>query len=121
MTKVLIVDDEPEVARVLERILKFNGFEVIRAQNGQTALELFLNNRDSIDLVLLDKRMPGMGGDEILSAIRAVDRKVPIIMLSGLVDQQEREESLKLGCTDFLTKPIELQQLIDQINRILSG
>ena len=102
--RVLVVDDEPKLARALKAILHGNGFEPVLAATGEEALDLL--DRQQPDLVLLDLALPGMDGLAVCRAIRQ-DRQLdlPIVILSAQGDEDAKVEALDLGADDYLTKP----------------
>jgi two-component system KDP operon response regulator KdpE len=114
--KILIVDDEPQIRRVLRVILAAVTYEVADARSGQTALIRF---REFLpDLVLLDLNMPGMGGLEVCRAIRETS-EVPIIILTVRADEGEKVEALDAGADDYMTKPFGKRELLARIRAAL--
>jgi two-component system KDP operon response regulator KdpE len=109
--RVLVVDDEPKLARTLKAILHGNGFEPILAATGEEALELL--DRHHPDLILLDLVLPGIDGLAVCRAIRQ-DRHldVPILILSAQGDEDAKVEALDLGADDYLTKPFGTKELL---------
>jgi two-component system response regulator ResD len=100
--RVLVVEDEPMVAEVVERYLRRDGFEVRAASDGVAALRLF---REWVpDLVILDIMLPGIDGLEVCRRVRAIS-EVPIIMLTARGDEPDRLVGLGLGADDYVTKP----------------
>jgi len=106
---VLLADDEAVVRRLLQRILKNAGYEVIAAETGEQAVEYARAVHP--DLVLLDVMMPGMGGVKALQEITAHPPTPIIIMLTGVLDLQVAEVAKNLGAHDYLTKPIDVATL----------
>ena len=117
--RILVVDDEPHIRRVLEVILGSSGFEVVIASDGMQGLDNL--GREPVDLILLDLMMPGASGLEILSKIRAnPDRaNTPVIILTAKGQDTDREAALAGGANDFLTKPFSPRKLIARIEEIL--
>ena len=117
--RILVVDDEPHIRRVLEVILGSSGFEVVIASDGMQGLDNL--GREPVDLILLDLMMPGASGLEILSKIRAnPDRaNTPVIILTAKGQDTDREAALAGGANDFLTKPFSPKKLIARIEEIL--
>jgi PAS domain S-box-containing protein len=101
---ILLVDDEEGIRKVLGISLEDSGYSVLKAENGERALELFQEHRPHI--VLTDIKMPGMDGISLLKAIKAQDPDTEVIMITGHGDMALAIESLKLEATDFVTKPI---------------
>src|ERR1700732_1277948 len=114
--KVLVVDDEPQLLDVLEQYLHDDGFEVLRPPDGPTALELFSMHHP--DLVVLDLNLPGFPGTEVLKRIRA-ERDVPIIMLTGRIDEIDRVVGLELGADDYVGKPFSPREVVARVKSVL--
>jgi DNA-binding NtrC family response regulator len=108
-SRILIVDDEEEICEMLSDFLVERGFEAFRASTGTEALNLVKEVRPH--LLLLDIRMPEMDGIEILTQIRSIDQEVCIIMITGYHDVDIARQALKLGASDFITKPVDLEYL----------
>lgn len=109
---VMVVDDEDPVRSVIKRILR-DGYEVIEAVNGRAALELL--DKTTPDLILLDLMMPEMGGIEVLKAISGHSDMPPIIVLTGVKDNELVEQAFALGAVDYVTKPFLPTVLIARI------
>lgn len=124
--QILVVDDEPEIASSLAEYLTTKaGYEVWCAHDGQEAMEKLdraaTNGGDPIDLVILDRRMPGMSGLEVLSWVRSHPRLrfTRVIMLTGASGSQEKIEALSAGADDYVTKPYYPQEMLARVNTIL--
>ena len=117
--KILIVDDEPDVVMLIERTLKAEGFDVIKAYDGIGAVDLVLSERP--DLVLLDLMMPMMSGYEVCEQIKAnpETQHVPVVCLTSAHTPDARAHSLKVGAATVLTKPFLPAELVAQIRRYL--
>jgi DNA-binding response OmpR family regulator len=113
---VLLVDDEPALIDVLERYLRDDGFAVLRAGDGPSAVELF--KKHAPDLVLLDLNLPGFPGTEVLRQIRAV-RDVPVIMLTARVHEVDRVVGLELGADDYVGKPFSPREVVARVKSVL--
>lgn len=116
---VLVVDDEPSVLRVAQRMLERLGFSTLLAADGQEALDLFDAHRADITLVLLDMMMPKMNGKEVLSALRRLDPELPVVMSSGFNEQDAISRMAGRGMTSFLQKPYEPADLEAAVRRAL--
>ncbi len=110
MTKVLVVDDDPDIRWVLSTILTHDGFEVELAEDGEAAVYRF--RADAPCAVLLDLRMPVLGGMEALDKIRQLSPEVPVIMLTAYGDIPTAVDAMRRGADDFLTKPFEVEGLL---------
>jgi two-component system KDP operon response regulator KdpE len=109
---ILVVDDEPQLRRVMLATLADLGYVVIDAKSGEEALEKF--RQESPDLVLLDMNMPGIGGLETCRALRA-GSDVPIVILSVRNAEHDKVEALDAGADDYVTKPFGIQELLARI------
>lgn len=108
MSRVLCVDDEPAILRLLAVVLAPDGHEAVNAASGREAMEALAH--DSIDAVLLDLGLPDRDGLELVTAIRAVSQ-VPVIVVSARSDVAEKVAALDLGATDYITKPFDGEEL----------
>lgn len=114
--RVLVVDDEPQIRRVLRTTLNAKGYEVSAARSGEDALESLRENR--VDLVLLDMNMPGIGGLETCREIRA-NSDVAIIMLTVRDSEGDKVAALDAGADDYITKPFGTPELLARIRAAL--
>ena len=114
--RVLIADDEPRYVWGAKVNLENRGYEVLTAPDGQTALELVIN--ESPDLVILDIKMPRMSGWEVCERIREFST-VPIIMLTALAEDADKVKGLELGADDYMTKPFSAAELLARIQAVL--
>ena len=109
--KLLIVDDEVKFLEAIARRLQMRGFDVHTAADGPTALEIARDER--FDLALLDLKMPGMSGDQVLEALRREHRYLEVVILTGHGSMDSAVECTKRGAFGYLPKPYELDRLID--------
>ena len=111
--KVLIVDDDVRNVFALTSALEARGMDVLYAENGSDGLEV-LRQRSDVDLVLMDIMMPGMDGYEATRAIREIDRfkQLPIIALTAKAMKGDREKSIAAGASDYVTKPVDIEQVL---------
>jgi signal transduction histidine kinase/FixJ family two-component response regulator len=112
---VLVVDDEQDIRDGSERILTRLGFQVLKASRGEEALETLKN--ESASMVLLDLKMPGMDGMEVLTRIRQLDETILVIVITGYATVETAIEAMKQGAYDFISKPFEPDQLRIIVNR----
>jgi len=117
MKTILVVDDEQSVRNSLKMILEYERFEVEFAENGETALKKLITA--SVDVVLLDVKMAGMDGIEVLQRIREKKAHLPVIMISGHGTIETAVEATKLGAYDFLPKPLDRDKLLVTIRNAL--
>jgi len=111
--KILIVDDELNVCSFLSDFLDYKGFESTITQSGMGALKKL--KFEDFDLVLLDLMMPEMSGFEVFEKINQMDNKVPVIILTGVRDQNVANDLIEMGAVDFISKPIDLDRLEQSI------
>ncbi len=114
--KILVVDDEASIRRILETRLKMAGYNVVTAEDGEEAVELF--NKTNPDLVILDVMMPKMDGYGVTREIRRVS-DIPIIILTALGDVSERITGLELGADDYVIKPFSPKELEARVKAVL--
>jgi two-component system, NtrC family, nitrogen regulation response regulator NtrX len=117
MTRILVVDDEKNIRESLQMILEYEGYEAAFAEDGKKALQRI--DDEAVDLVLLDIKMPGMDGLEVLDAMRQADADVPIIMISGHGTIETAVESTRKGAYDFLEKPLDRDKVLVTIRNAL--
>ena len=114
---ILIVEDEHAVARGIQYALQQEGYEVAVARSGEEGLEIA--TRQAPDLVVLDVRLPGMDGFEVLRRLRAAGAKMPVLVLTARDDEVDKVIGLELGADDYLTKPFGLRELMSRIKALL--
>jgi two-component system, OmpR family, KDP operon response regulator KdpE len=112
VTRVLVVDDEPQILRGLRANLVARGYEVDTSADGETALDLATKNRP--DVVILDLGLPGLDGVEVIRGLRAWS-SVPIIVLSAREQEAEKVEALDAGADDYVTKPFGMGELLARV------
>ena len=115
--KILVVDDESRMRKLVKDFLGREGFQVIEAGDGQEAIELFYENKD-IALIILDVMMPVMDGWQTCREIRK-DSKVPIIMLTARSDERDELQGFELGVDEYISKPFSPKILVARVNAIL--
>jgi two-component system cell cycle sensor histidine kinase/response regulator CckA len=116
---VLLVDDEDGIRMVAGRILQQLGYQVLSAENGLRALEIYRQERDRIDLVILDMLMPGMGGPETFQELKAIDPGVRVLLSSGYSLDGEAQQAMAAGARGFIQKPYRLAVLSHKVAEIL--
>lgn len=114
--RILIVDDEPRYLRLLEANLRTEGYEVVTAQDGMQALDIFSAN--PIDLVLMDVMMPRLDGFGATQRLREFTN-VPIVILTARGEEQDRVRGLDLGADDYLIKPFSATELLARVRAVL--
>jgi DNA-binding response OmpR family regulator len=116
-SKILLVEDDPHLAKGLQFNLEREGYEVFLVDNGSSALDQ-LREKD-FDLIVLDLMLPGLGGLEVARTIRETNIRFPILMLTAKSSKKDREIGLEAGADDYLTKPFHLPELLLRIKGIL--
>lgn len=114
--KVLVIDDEPPIRKLLRMGLTTQGYEILEAPNGKTALEKLV---EGPALIILDLGLPDIQGHELLRAIRARNESVPIVVLSSRGDEAGKVQALDLGADDYLTKPFGMDELLARMRAAL--
>ena len=116
-SKILLVEDDPHLAKGLQFNLEREGYEVFLVDNGASAIDQ-LREKD-FDLIVLDLMLPGLGGLEVARTIRETNIRFPILMLTAKSSKKDREIGLEAGADDYLTKPFHLPELLLRIKGIL--
>jgi two-component system KDP operon response regulator KdpE len=114
--KVLVIDDEPPIRKLLKMGLSTQGYQILEATNGKIALELLTQNPD---LIILDLGLPDIQGHELLRTIRSRNESVPIVVLSSRGDEAGKVQALDLGADDYLTKPFGMEELLARMRAAL--
>jgi len=115
--KILVVDDDPEMRRLLEDVLTREGYAVFQAENGSEAL-LKLRER-SYDVIILDKIMAGLSGLEILPGMKMVQPEARVILITAFGDRETSLEALGKGATAYLAKPFGMSVLVQMVKKAL--
>lgn len=113
---ILVVDDEPQILKVLRGYLEQAGFRVVTASDGPMALAQF--KREKPDLVLLDLHLPGLDGLDVTRHLRA-SSNIPIIMVTARVEETDRLVGLELGADDYVTKPFSPREVVARVRAVL--
>lgn len=119
--KILIADDEPALARILQTVLQSKGFEVFLAQDGQAALDLTASEHP--DLILLDVSMPKVSGYDVCQELKKNEatKSVSIFMLTAHAQKSDFTKGLALGADDYITKPFNCFELVEKITEFLKN
>ena len=115
--KILLVEDDKRLRKLIHDILKKEGYQVIEAGDGSEALKIFFEERE-IELVILDIMLPLFNGIEVLSQIRKYS-EVPVIMLTALGGEQDEIKGLNTGANDYISKPFSYEVLVARVNAIM--
>ena len=116
MPLVLVVEDEPQIAEILEGYLRSSGYRTERAADGERALSIFRSAHP--DLILLDVMLPRLGGLEVLKTVRA-ESTTPIIMLTARTEELDKLLALELGADDYVTKPFRPREVMARVKAVL--
>ncbi|MUP44212.1 sigma-54-dependent Fis family transcriptional regulator [Gramella sp. BOM4] len=119
MAKILLIEDEAAIRRVLNKILteESKEYEVVEAEDGLAGMELVKN--EDFDLILCDIKMPKMDGVEVLEAVKKVKPEIPVVMISGHGDLDTAVNTMKLGAFDYISKPPDLNRLLNTVRNAL--
>ena len=116
--KVLIVDDEEDLIVTLVERLEIRGFEAVAVQTGKTALEQI--QKHPFDVVVLDIKLKGEDGVEVMKRIKQIKNNLPVILLTGHMSKETNEEGLKAGAIDYIIKPINIDDLIVKLQEAVA-
>jgi len=116
---VLLVDDESLIIDVGKQLLKKLGYNILTAEDGKEAIEIYKKNEQEIDLVLLDMIMPGVGGGEIYDRLKKINSKIKVLLSSGYSIEGQATRILERGCDGFIQKPFNMKDLSQKIREIL--
>ncbi|MFN8369165.1 MAG: response regulator [Bacteriovoracaceae bacterium] len=111
---MLLVDDESEILEVLEFEIQTLNCKILKANNGREALDLIEKNR--VDVIISDIKMPGIDGLELLTILKEKGVKTPVIIMTGMADNEKNLQAWILGAFDFILKPIDFEKLKNSIN-----
>ncbi|RQD67917.1 MAG: response regulator, partial [Desulfonatronovibrio sp. MSAO_Bac4] len=117
----LIVDDDPDIREVTREMLETYGYNILTADSGEQAIEVYSSRGSSIDLVILDLNMPGIGGHKAMAEILEMDKKASILIASGYSTVGMASESIKSGAAGFLGKPFQMDEILSRIRSILDA
>lgn len=115
--RILVIDDEPPIRKLLRMGLSSQGYHILEAPDGRAALELL--GREKLDLVILDLGLPDMKGHELLRIIRERDENIPVVVLSSRGDEAGKVEAFDLGADDYVTKPFGMNELLARLRAAL--
>lgn len=117
MEKILVVEDDPAILLGLEKNLRYEGYEVLRASDGELGLELAVDERP--DLIVLDLMLPGVNGYEICRTVRRHDKDVAILILSAKGQEADKVVGLDVGADDYVTKPFSVKEVLARVRALL--
>ena len=117
MIKFLVVDDEPDVVDQVKDLFELRNYTVITATSGEKALELV--KKESPNIIILDIRMPGVTGMDVLKEVKKTYPKIRVIMLTGVEDDATKNMAIGLGASGYLTKPYSYSELLDMSRKLI--
>jgi CheY-like chemotaxis protein len=117
--KIIVAEDNDENFEIIKEVFSSSKLQIFRAFNGREAVELI--KTDSFDLILMDIKMPVLDGFQATRQIRKFNNKIPIIAVTAYAFNADKEMAIKAGCNDFVTKPIDLNQLSKVLARYSSS
>lgn len=118
MTKIMAVDDEPDIIRLIGKVLKKSGYEYVGCGGGEECLKKF--KKEKPNLILLDIMMPEMDGWEVYERIKKIDKRQKVLFLTAVtVESEARDKMDELGVSDYLSKPFEPYELIERVKTVL--
>ena len=116
--RILVIDDEPRIVEILDSYLTFQKFKVEKAYDAQDGLEIL--QKKAIDLVILDEKMPGMGGEAFLKSMKKLKMNIPVVVLTGSVNISQMHRSVRKIYKHILFKPVRLSELVELVNELLA-
>ena len=116
---ILVVDDESRIRKLIKDFLRQENFDVLEAEDGEDALNVFEQNKNKIDLIILDVMMPKFDGWSVLRKIRQDNTQIPIIMLTARAEEQDELFGFELGVDEYITKPFSPKILVARVNTVL--
>ncbi len=116
---ILLVDDESMILTVGSELLKTLGYTILTAQDGSSAIDLYKNSKENIDLVILDMVMPEMGGGEVFDELKKINPQVKVLLSSGYSLNGQASRIIKRGCVGFIQKPFTIRDIASQLRKII--
>ena len=116
---ILVVDDESRMRKLIKDFLKQKDFNILEAEDGEVALKVYNENKDKINLILLDVMMPKLDGWSVLRQIRQENKSIPIVMLTARTEEQDELFGFELGVDEYIAKPFSPKILVARVEAIL--
>lgn len=117
MVNILLIEDNVELCELIEGELEQNGYKVFTSFDGESGIETFCNER--IDLVITDIMMPKCDGFSVITYIRQINENVPILIITAKISQEDKYKGFKAGTDDYMTKPIDIDELVLRVGALL--
>jgi DNA-binding response OmpR family regulator len=123
MSRILVVEDEVHIQRLIKLVLEKNGMEVHACSNGEDALLYLQDGKNKPDLILLDILMPGIDGLQVLRTIKSNNqtKDIPVVMLTALAQENVVMQGIKMGAVDYIRKPFHPKELANRLGRHISA
>ena len=121
MKKVLVIDDTKNIRMLLTTCLELKGYKVLTAEDGKSAIEIVQEEKDNIEIIFLDIRMPEMNGTEVLKIIREMGVKCPVIIMTAYATVKNAVDCTRLGAVAYLQKPFSPDRVSSVLNEILTS
>ncbi len=120
LNKILVVDDDDLIREMLYEVLSDEGYEVLKASDGEEGLEVFNNNMDEISLVILDMKMPKKNGRELFFDMKRIKKDLEVIIITGYTLDNQVQELLDNGASDYFKKPFDISLLLEKIKKYIN-
>jgi len=120
-TTVFLIDDDDMIADLSEMILKNSGYDVISAKSGKEAIEVYKDNYNRIDMVILDMILPDMGGGDTYDRLKEINPEIKVLLASGYDIDYQGRDIMERGCDGFIQKPFNMNELLEKIRGILTS
>lgn len=117
---IITTDDDPAIRKILQIMLKKEGYRVTSCENASILLSVLEKNTEPVDLIFLDIKMPGITGMELLPSLRSSYPRTPVVMLTAFNDLDTGMKAIRLGAADYLAKPVHREALVSCVNRVIS-
>ncbi len=117
---ILVIEDEEHLATGIKYNLDAEGYRVTTVGDGPSALKLIREDPDAVDLVILDLMLPGMSGYAVCEALRATDKRMPVLILSARTLSEDRARGFDVGANQYMTKPFDLDEFLSRVKNLLS-
>ena len=116
---ILVLEDDPDVRRIITKILSDRGYTTLEASNGDDAIRVFVEHKDDVDLLILDVVMPGKSGKKVFDEIAHIDQRVKAIFMSGYTGDVVIDKGVQRDGVDFLEKPLSAAKLLVKVREVL--
>ena len=120
---IFIAEDNPTNMKLLKDILSFQGYSIIEASDGESAVKKILENREKINLVLMDIQLPLMSGLDVIKTLKAEDsaKHIPVFVISAYAMENDIKNAMDAGCINYITKPINIESFLKTINEFFEN